>query len=106
LEAPPLQPTGVSFHADFTVYQESAKNPHSCLPFPITLSFTIALAIAEVEMLDKPCQPTFEEVYPRYEFAPLVTAALYAAEWINRRFALKRGSLEVAPQGSTPATKT
>jgi hypothetical protein len=66
---------------------------------------TIALAIAEVEMLDKLRQPIFEDVYPRYEFAPLVTAALFAAEWINRRLALSRGSLEGAPKGSTPATE-
>jgi hypothetical protein len=60
------------------------------------------LAVAEVEMLDKLHQPTFEEVYPRYEFAPLVTVTVYAAEWITRRFALSRGGLEGAAKGSTP----
>jgi hypothetical protein len=38
-------------------------------------------------MPDEPRHPIFEEVYPQFEFAPLVRIALYAAEWIKQRFA-------------------
>jgi hypothetical protein len=36
-------------------------------------------------MPDSPRHPTFEETYPKYEFAPLVRVALYAAEWVKQR---------------------
>jgi hypothetical protein len=37
-----------------------------------------------------PRYPTFEEVYPRHEFAPLVWLVLLAAAWIASRRVAKR----------------
>jgi hypothetical protein len=88
---------------------QSTKNPqriHTVGRRWRLISSVDACAIAlEIEMPDEPRHPSFEEVYPKFEFAPLVSAALYAAEWINRRFALTRASLKEAPKGSTPAAE-
>jgi hypothetical protein len=54
-------------------------------------------------MPDESRHPTFDEVYPKYEFAPLVSITLYAAEWIMKRFARTGGRLEVVHQGREPA---
>ena len=42
-------------------------------------------------------RPTFEETYPRYEFAPLVTIVLALGDWL----AARRDRAKRAPQ--TPA---
>jgi hypothetical protein len=44
-----------------------------------------------------PTQPKFEEVYPQYEFAPLVRLVLTIAEWIKRQ-------LDRKPRATRPAT--
>lgn len=36
-------------------------------------------------MESNPRPPRFEEVYPRYEFAPLVRLALVSAAWLKAR---------------------
>lgn len=36
-------------------------------------------------MQDESCRPQFEEVYPRNEFAPLISLVLNLAEWVKSR---------------------
>ena len=53
--------------------------------------------------------PTFEETYPRYEFAELVRLTVALAAWLakgRRRLALRRrsrGSRDQLPGGTHPA---
>ena len=63
---------------------------------PNSLDAFPALIALESEMPDESRQEKFEEVYPKFEFAPLVRFALELAEWINRRFARTTGSQDGA----------
>jgi hypothetical protein len=48
-------------------------------------------------------RPTFEETYPRYEFAPLVTIALALGGWLA---SLKRDRVKRAPRAEARTPET